>query len=242
MAKAMPVIGQRIDTYGELKEAIQLWCDRDDDEFVNEIPVFVDFAQRQIMRTLRIPALQKEAYLEIKNGYAYVPSDYLQGVYVRFTGNDKLVRETSLNEVKYQNQNKYHSEVISADDVVDDEIIMALMQNQFAFAPKINCPLPTENPDGSVTCNGTECVMSYYWDIPPMKDDSDTSILLTLAPDLMLYLACASACRFTKDAGDEQSLIQIADGLFKQLEKQTTMMLGSNGPAAIPYARPHRFF
>lgn len=242
MAKSMPIVGQRIDTYGELKNAIQLWCDRDDDEFVNEIPVFVDFAQREIMRTLRIPPFKKEAYLQITDGYAYIPSDYLQGDYIRFTGNDKMVRETSLQEVKYQNQNKYHSEVIGANDVVDDEIIVGVMGPQFAFAPKINCPLPDVDESGNPICNGTECVISYYWDIPPMQDDSDQSPLLSLAPDLMLYLACANACKFTKDAGDEQSLLQSASGMFKQLEKQNEMMLGSNSPVAIPYARPHRFF
>lgn len=217
---AMPSIGQRIDTYGELKEAIQLWCDRDDDEFVSEIPTFIDMAQRQIYRELRIQSLTKEAYLEIDSGSAYIPSDMVEVVYVR----DMNAR------MSYVMARSDYSNLVSEyngatpPSKYNQNVQFAQFGPRFLFYPAISAPLPTENADGSLSFTGTEYIVNYYADTDPMSDDSDTCALLTVAPDLLLYLSCANACLFTKDAGNQQMLTQLANGIMKQLQDQEVKM------------------
>ena len=45
---AMPDVQNPINTYGWLKKAVYLWADRDDPEFVNQIPNFINFAENAI--------------------------------------------------------------------------------------------------------------------------------------------------------------------------------------------------
>lgn len=223
----MPVVGQRIDTYGELVNAVQLWADRDDDEFVQEIPVFIDFAQRELYRLLKIPPLEKEAYLEIKNGIAYIPSDFISGRYMRITGNPWLsIRETTFDEIRYKNG----SDATATTESVE-EILFSSTGPYFYFYPQnLNCPLPPVDESGAPAPTGSEMVMSYVCDPVPMTQEDDTCALLSLAPEALLYGALKHAAMFTKDNDAEQKFTDLESASVKQIAAQNkNTRLGFNG-------------
>ena len=46
---ALPKVDFPISTYGGLKKAVQLWADRDDPEFVNQIPNFITSVRKRFI-------------------------------------------------------------------------------------------------------------------------------------------------------------------------------------------------
>lgn len=227
----IPTVPYPINTYGSLKQAIQLWCDRDDAEFCNQIPNFIDFAQKDMYRLLRLEVMQKEAYLEIDNGSAYVPSDWVQSDYLRFVTDNILFRETSIEEViARQSQNK---EAPASTDI-GDEPIFARMGYKFIFYPEITAPLPTYDETGAVILSGSEVVIGYYADSTQLSDDSDTSALLTIAPDFFVYTACKHASLFCNDPDKADKAAQEAERILKMLQQQEHMMDFKASPKVIP--------
>lgn len=192
----MPTVGNRIDTYDELCDAIQLWADRDDSEFCAEIPVFVDFAEREAYRLMDNPTVQKEAYLEITDGWCYIPSDFISGKYMRLTGNPWLsIRESTFDEVRMLNGS---DPFINVDGV--KEIVFCSIGPRFAFYPQsLNCPLPTTDVDGGIITTGKEMVMNYICDYESLGTNNQSSALLSIAPEVLLYGALKHAAMFTKD-------------------------------------------
>ncbi|WP_281080291.1 phage adaptor protein [Klebsiella quasivariicola] len=238
--EAMPTIGQRIDTYQELVEAVQLWADRDDDEFVNEIPVFIDFAEREAYRLLtNSPAAEKEAYLEIINGWAYIPSDFLTGKYMRLIDNPWMsVRESTFDEVRMLNGSDPY---VNTDGV--KEIVFCSIGPRFAFYPQsLNCPLPTENPDGSVTTSGAEMVMDYICDPMPLGEDNPTNYMLTLAPEVLLYGALKHAAMFTKDADAQGKWEDMQKKAAKELAYSSKRSRLSFNGMVVPTGNIRNFF
>lgn len=57
---------------------MSLWADRDDPEFVNQIPNFINFAERKSIVIYVFLLWKKEVYLDIKDGVAFIPPDYLE--------------------------------------------------------------------------------------------------------------------------------------------------------------------
>lgn len=193
-----------ISNYGDLKELVQSWSDRDDDEFCEQIPNFVDFAQKEIYRRLRITPMAKEAYLEIDNGAAYIPSDFLEADYIRFIDNNLLMRETTIEEVVGKvNGDLYAKQNVDAEYCRLNAIepVFARMQYRWIFYPAITAPLPTYDASGAVVLAGNEVVLGYYGDPVRMSEDSDTSPLITLAPEALLYLTLAHAAVYVNDNG-----------------------------------------
>lgn len=237
----MPTPSMPIDTYSGLVQAVQLWADRDDDEFVNQIPNFIDFAQKEICRVVRNPALLKEAYMQIVNGRVAVPSDYLEGKYMRRITTTPLIRETNIEEVFYNNGK-------NPQDTIDSvkEIIFARLGQYYYFHPQINSSLPEfDITTGLPTYSGDEIVFTYYWDIPRMSfntTDEDTPTMLKLAPELYLYGALKHACVFMQDKDSEKMWADRQEKAFEEIEKQTKSEIISTSGVAIPTPNAKAFW
>ena len=66
-------------TYGELKQAIQDYCEYDETAFVNNLPLFIRLAEERIFKSVRLNVFQKNAGGTLTGGNQYLaaPADFL---------------------------------------------------------------------------------------------------------------------------------------------------------------------
>lgn len=66
-------------TYGELKQAIQDFTENDETTFVNNIPLFIRFAEERILKSVQLNLFQRNQSGTMTSGNEYLaaPSDFL---------------------------------------------------------------------------------------------------------------------------------------------------------------------
>lgn len=229
---AMPDVQYPINTYGWLKKAVSLWADRDDDEFVNQIPNFINFAQKEIYRNLRVPPLEKEIYLGIENGMAVLPVDYLETQWIMRSANGQMLRVTSPEEIDWLKRNK----TTHPSSFNEGEIVFARMGKRLFFYPPISAsvpryPGPTEPP---VEPPADAVIMNYYADPKEFWEDEDTSAILTIAPELLLYFSLRHASLFVQDDNAVQKWSALGKAILDEIVAQNDRAEYSGSPLAIP--------
>lgn len=231
---SMPDVQYPINTYGWLKKAVALWADRDDDEFVNQIPNFINFAEKEIYRNLRVPPLEKEAYLDIKDGMAYLPPDYLETQWIMIASSGQVCRVTSPEEIDWLRRNKTtHPSMFN-----ESEITFARMGHRLLFYPAINADVPEEPEDGSPPITPDNAVIiNYYADPQEMTDDMDTNVLLTIAPELLLYFTLRHASLFVQDDNGVQKWSALGKAILDEMVAQAEKAEYSGSPLVIPNTR-----
>lgn len=222
---AMPNVPSQIRTYGDLKAAVALWIDRDDDEFVNQIPNFINFAEKEIYRAVRIPRFEREIYLKITNGMAYIPTDLLQVNYIMKAQTGQVYRTTSIEELDWLRRGKTtHSTQFN-----ESEVVWAKTTGRFYFYPPITATIPE-----GTELTGNEVLLSYYRDTAEMVNDTDSCAILTIAPELLLYTALKHACLFVQDDAAVQKWAALAMASMSDIQKQADNAEYSGSPLVIP--------
>ena len=228
---AMPDVQNPINTYGWLKKAVSLWADRDDDEFVNQIPNFINFAEKEIYRNLRIPPLEKEVYLDIKDGVAYIPPDYLEAQWMMRAKDGTIFQVTSPEEISYRRQHG----TINPSHWNNQPVNFARFGSRFIFYPSIEADTPYYPDDGSPLIPAENSViLSYYADPPEFHEDTDTSAILTIAPELLLYFTLRHACLFVQDDNGVQKWSALGKAILDEMVEQNKKQEYSGSPIAIP--------
>lgn len=228
---AMPDVQNPINTYGWLKKAVSLWADRDDPEFVNQIPNFINFAEKEIYRNLRIPPLEKEVYLDIKDGVAFIPPDYLEAQWMMRSKDGLIFRVTSLEEVDWLKRNNS----VNPTNWNQGEVVFARLGSRFIFYPAIEADTPVYPDDGSPEIPAENSViLSYYADPPEFWEDSDTSAILTIAPELLLYFALRHASLFVQDDNAVQKWSALGKAILDEVVEQSKKAEYSGSPLVIP--------
>lgn len=80
-------------TYGELKQAIQDYCEYDETAFVNNLPLFVRLAEERIFKNVRLNVFQKNVVGTMTEDVQYLaaPSDFISPLSLSITaGGDKV--------------------------------------------------------------------------------------------------------------------------------------------------------
>ena len=80
-------------TYGELKQAIQDYCEYDETTFVSNIPLFIRLAEERIFKNVRLNLFQKNVSGTLTSGNQYLaaPSDFLSPFSLSLTSSgDKI--------------------------------------------------------------------------------------------------------------------------------------------------------
>lgn len=222
---AMPNVPSQIRNYGDLKAAVALWIDRDDDEFVNQIPNFINFAEKEIYRAVRIPRFEREIYLKITNGMAYIPTDLLQVSYIMKAQTGQVYRTTSIEELDWLRRGKTtHSSQFN-----ESEVVWAKTTGRFYFYPAITSTIPE-----GTELTGNEVLLSYYRDTAEMVNDTDSCAILTIAPELLLYTALKHACLFVQDDAAVQKWAALAMASMSDIQKQADNAEYSGSPLVIP--------
>lgn len=229
---SVPDVQFPINSYGWLKKAVALWIDRDDDEFVKQIPNFINFAEKEIYRNLRIPPIEKEAYLSILDGIASIPPDLLETNYIMKYNNGQMLRVTSLEEVDWLRRDK----IKVRSDWNKSEIVFARAGKRFLFYPSINAdiPPPQGRDDPPVPIPENAIIINYYADSMPMMNDEDTNTLLTIAPELLLYFALRHACLFVQDDNGVQKWSAMGNALLEEMIEQARKAEYAGSPLVIP--------
>lgn len=204
-----------IATYNDLKNAVAEYMDRDDSEFINQIPNFIDFAQKAVFRDNRFNFSAKEAYIQVSNGLCNLPSDYLSMDYLIMGDGYREIRETSRAEVF--NHQKLHTTLDTT-----EEILYTRMQDRLLFSPSFDASLPATNADGSTTYDENTVIMGYYYDPARPTEGGQNAVdyLINIAPDALLYSACANAASFISDADAEKTYTAKYNLVMQQLTEQ----------------------
>ncbi|MCX8289121.1 phage adaptor protein [Enterobacter pseudoroggenkampii] len=215
---AMPTLTGQIETMGDLKKAISLWMNRDDEEFNNNLQNYINFAEKDIYRRLRIPSLQREVYLDVSDGFAYVPVDTILLKYVFNRKTFETYRVTGLEEIQAIRRGKYVPP--------SNDICFALMGNRLIFSEPLDAP-----SDGLTT---GDIILGYVSDSPELIKDSDSCNILTIAPDLVLYMSLKHASAFVQDDEGAQKWGMLAEAAMAIIQEQANNMEFSGSPLVMP--------
>ena len=166
-----------ITNYGELKSAIGDFLNRSD--LTSVIPTFIDFAEAEFNRVLRIRQMVARAEAVIDTRFSAVPSDFIEAKdLVIVTGTPV----TPLQFVTQQEMAQIRNEELTA---AGKPLYFSVVGGQFEICP---------TPDDEYTLE-----MSYFAKIDALTDDADTNWLLTDYPDLYLYTSLMHSAPYLKD-------------------------------------------
>lgn len=208
----------QIENMGDLKTAISLWADRDDDEFNSNIHNFINFAEKDIYRRLKIPSLEREIYLKVDNGFAHLPVDVISIKYLFNRKTFETYRVTGIEEVQAIRRGEYTP--------VADGVCFARMNKRLVFSVGFD-----SDSDGLTT---GDIIMGYISDTPELVKDSDTCPILTIAPDLVLYMALKHAALFVQDDDGAQKWGMMAEAALAIVQEQANKAEFSGSPMVMP--------
>ena len=174
-------------TYAMLQTLIAHYINRTDEEVLNMMPLFINNAEKSVLRNLRIPSMEKTSNIELrtlpdgntKDSWIYLVSDYLEMIHM-FVDGKQAVRYNYADVVG-------NTHGCSEDH---DEIPYARVGERWIF------------PSGTLTKSSVINV-HYYADPLELSPTIDNSLLLTLAPDVILYASCAEAFMFIDKSGED---------------------------------------
>ena len=166
-----------VTNYGELKSTIADFLNRSD--LTSVIPTFIDFAEAEFNRNLRVRQMVARAEAVIDTRFSAVPSDFIEAKdLVIVTGNPV----TPLQFVTQQEMAQLRNTSITS---AGKPLYFSVVGSQFEMCP---------TPDAEYSLE-----MSYFAKITPLSADSDTNWLLTDYPDIYLYTALMHSAPYLKD-------------------------------------------
>ncbi|NKF52694.1 hypothetical protein G3R49_19240 [Shewanella sp. WXL01] len=179
-----------VPTYSSLVEVVKTYLNRKDVDTVNTIPFFINAAEKTILRNLRMPSMEKLVRLSLREHgtedeyYFLMPADYLEMKQIYTEGGhlERIPFEQMYNtEAKSLDQ----SEIYSTGDFSRPAGYFAVVANRVYVRGNIE---PTTN-----------IFLNYYKDIPEINEDTQSNVLLDLAPDAFVFLAVAEGWKFLQE-------------------------------------------
>lgn len=217
-----------INTYGDLKEAVQLWLNRKDSVTINNIPMFINMAAKEFTRLVKLPYYEVLVSLEALEGFDYVniPQDFLSAKHVSVNGipYNRVDVETYL---RLTNKAAIPLPVEPTDPAIylngatlETNYFFTRIGGQLKFLPQIQ--------------PGDIVEMIYQRDIPEFEDDNEEPYTLLVASDVMLYLSLRHASIFLRDPEQEVFWAQKAQDAAASLMKQLDDAEWSGSALVVP--------
>lgn len=224
-----------IDTYKDLKEAVALWLNRKDSATINNIPMFINFAEKQFTRLVKLPYYEVKSEFTIDENFDYVviPQDFLSAKHLMINGKpynrvdvETFMRMKNLNNIRdyVTSKNDPDSGVILSDQAgstSDKAYFFTRIGEQIHF-------LPTPKVGDLVE-------LIYRQDIPEMQFDNDQPYSLLVAPDVLLYLSMRHASIFIRDVEMEQYWMSKAQEAAESVQTQIDEAEWSGSSLVVPY-------
>lgn len=193
---------QEITNYGELKQAVQTWLNRKDHSTVSNIPMFINFAEKQFTRLVKLPYYEATINRTIipDNAFVEVPNDLLSVKHLAVNGH--ILTRTDVETFTRLTQL--------------DAIGKSLERSEPYYFTRIGDRIVTQPS----LKTGDLVSLIYHRDIPEMKDDKDCPYSLMVAPDVMLYLSLRHASTFLRDNEQEMYWMQKANDSATEINAQ----------------------
>ena len=166
-----------ITNYGELKSSIGDFLNRSDLDSV--IPTFIDFAEAEFNRNLRVRQMVARAEAVIDTRFSAVPADFVEAKDL------VIVTGTPVTPLKFVTQQEMAQLRNTSITSAGKPLYFSVVGDQFEMCP---------TPDAEYSLE-----MSYFAKITALSADSDTNWLLTDYPDLYLYTALMHSAPYLKD-------------------------------------------
>lgn len=220
-----------INTYGDLKKAVQLWLNRKDSATVSNIPMFINMAHKQFTRMVKLPYYEVLVSLEAIEGFEYVniPQDFLSAKHISVNGYpyNRVDNETFLRIKKGDSQN---TSLGGPDDNYNYSYLTGATTSSKHFFTRVGGQLHfiPELTKGDIV------EMVYQRDIPELKNDNDEPYSLLVASDIMLYLSLRHASTFLRDNEQEQFWMQKASDAAQSLQMQLDEAEWSGSATVVP--------
>lgn len=164
-------------SYDKLVGAVEAYLNRTDSNTKKMIPFFINAAEKVILRTMRMPSMEKMVGFTIDEvgigdeGWVPVPSDYLEMKHVWVEGQ-------ALQRITFDQILQKH-ELYSGNDCV-----------RGSWAINANRMYIRDVPRDSMI------YLTYYADIPEISSETQNNVLLDLLPDAFLFMATAEGFRY----------------------------------------------
>lgn len=203
--------------YTQLKETILDYINYHDDEITGKVDFFIDTAEKEIARVLRLPCYEKIVTLVPKNqdvrDTVVIPSDYIES-------KSMFIAETS-QPIKMGNFEFIMRKRAGIDKSTEGSgYYYARVGNNFVVYP----PIPEEQT----------VLLNYYADPKNLEQGSDSSYILTVAPDLLLFTAIKHAYIFLNNDEDAAKYNGMAANALKQVETQIYRMDNKPSQKVVP--------
>lgn len=225
-----------IKNYKDLKDAVKLWLNRRDNATLDNIPLFIRFAEKQVTRMVQIPYYETTLSDTIGKTYSFVkiPQDLLKIKHVFVNGKpyNRADTETFM-RMKNMNRPSDQKQPIEKDSpdwqLMSDQAGSTSSKEHFfsRVGDKIHF-LPTAQ-------EGDNIEIIYFRDIPEMINDEDQPYTLITAPDLMLYLSLRHASTFLRDREQEQYWMAKAQEAAETLNKIIEEAEWSGSALVVPF-------
>ena len=174
-----------VTNYGELKSTIADFLNRSD--LTSIIPTFIDFAEAEFNRNLRVRQMVVRAEAPIDSRFSALPTDFVEAKDLVIVGTNPV---QPLEFITQQEMAQQRNTTFTASAKPN---FFTVVGSQFEF-------MPTPNAEYSLE-------MSYYAKIPALTTDSQTNWLLTDYPDLYLYTSLMHSAPYLKD--DERITVSV---------------------------------
>jgi hypothetical protein len=163
--------------YAQLKSNIADFLNRSDLTAV--IPTFIELAESQMERPLRVRQMIERATASIDTQYSAVPADFLEAKTFKITSSNPIQPIEFLTPEQMDDRDQLYSNAPGMPKY------FTIIGGQIRVSP---------TPDGVYTAE-----LMYFAKLPKLSDSVTTNWLLASSPDAYLYGALMQAAPYLKD-------------------------------------------
>lgn len=194
-----------ITNYTDLQSTVADWLHRDD--LTSAIPTFIQLAEKQMSRQLRVKAQETEATGTATTTIA-LPADYVEMIALTLTvgGQEYALRQRDRFSATALNNN------------VSGSMYYTIEGSNIIIAPQVGADV--------------DYTLQYYASIPALSDASPTNWLITANPDLYLYAVLIQAAPYVKDDPRLATWGQMYIGIKEEIQLQDHKDRFSGSPMA----------
>lgn len=207
---------REISSYRELRNAVQQWLNRKDSNTIQMIPAFINFAEKEFARMIRIPYNENELRRTVTDEVTHIeiPQNYMstKHLFVNGLSYNRVDMET-FQRIAEQNP------ATSFEETGSHRVFARVGWKIITF--------PELKP-------GDEISMIYNMDLVEMTKDDDYPYHLIIAPDVMLYLALRHAAIYLRDNEMEVYWAQKASDASAQVNAQIAEQEWSGSSLIVP--------
>lgn len=224
----------QIENYKDFRDAVALWLNRKDSATIDNIPMFINFAEKQFTRLVKLPYYETTVRFNIDENFNFVviPQDFLSAKHVMVNGKpyNRADVETFMRLKNMGNFSDVQSnatapnpnqDVLRAGSTSETKYFFTRIGEQIHFLP--------------TPVVGDVVEFIYHQDIPEMRFDNDQPYSLLIAPDVLLYLALRHASIFLRDNEQEVYWMSKAQEAAESMKQQMDEAEWSGSSLVVPY-------